>query len=119
MLRSTETLDRRQFVKVLEEQGALAYSIVVAATASIRRRCSSWRLRRLRDGEYFRDNGMHALIIYDDLSKQAVATADVAFVARPPGREAYPGDVSICIRVARARRKTQRRAWRGSLTALR
>jgi F-type H+-transporting ATPase subunit alpha len=84
-----------QFVKVLEEQGALAYSIVVAATAS-----DPAPMQFLAPfagcamGEYFRDNGMHALIIYDDLSKQAVAYRQMSLLLRrPPGREAYPGDV--------------------------
>ena len=84
-----------QFVKVLEEQGALEYSIVVAATAS-----DPAPMQFLAPftgcamGEYFRDNGMHALIIYDDLSKQAVAYRQMSLLLRrPPGREAYPGDV--------------------------
>jgi F-type H+-transporting ATPase subunit alpha len=84
-----------QFVKVLEEQGALEYSIIVAATAS-----DPAPMQFLAPfagcamGEYFRDNGMHALIIYDDLSKQAVAYRQMSLLLRrPPGREAYPGDV--------------------------
>ena len=84
-----------QFVKVLEEQGALEYSIVVAATAS-----DPAPMQFLAPfagctmGEYFRDNGMHAVIIYDDLSKQAVAYRQMSLLLRrPPGREAYPGDV--------------------------
>ena len=84
-----------QFVKVLEEQGALDYSIVVAATAS-----DPAPMQFLAPfagcamGEYFRDNGMHAVIIYDDLSKQAVAYRQMSLLLRrPPGREAYPGDV--------------------------
>ena len=84
-----------QFVKVLEEQGALEYSIVVAATAS-----DPAPMQYLAPftactmGEYFRDNGMHAVIIYDDLSKQAVAYRQMSLLLRrPPGREAYPGDV--------------------------
>ena len=82
-----------QFVKVLEEQGALDYSIVVAATAS-----DPAPMQFLAPfagcamGEFFRDNGMHALIIYDDLSKQAVAYRQMSLLLRrPPGREAYPG----------------------------
>ena len=84
-----------QFVKVLEENGALEYSIVVAATAS-----DPAPMQFLAPfagctmGEYFRDNGMHAVIIYDDLSKQAVAYRQMSLLLRrPPGREAYPGDV--------------------------
>ena len=84
-----------QFVKVLEERGAMAYSIVVAATAS-----DPAPMQYLAPftgctiGEHFRDNGMHALIGYDDLSKQAVAYRQMSLLLRrPPGREAYPGDV--------------------------
>jgi len=84
-----------QVVKTLEEQGALEYSIVVSATAS-----DPAPLQFLAPytgctmGEYFRDNGMHAVIIYDDLSKQAVAYRQMSLLLRrPPGREAYPGDV--------------------------
>ena len=83
-----------QFVKVLEEQGALEYSIIVAATAS-----DAAPMQFLAPfagcamGEYFRDNGMHAVIVYDDLSKQAVAYRQMSLLLRrPPGREAYPGD---------------------------
>ncbi|MEC9139989.1 MAG: F0F1 ATP synthase subunit alpha, partial [Pseudomonadota bacterium] len=84
-----------QIVKTLEENDALKYSIVVAATAS-----EAAPLQFLAPftgctmGEYFRDNGMHALITYDDLSKQAVAYRQMSLLLRrPPGREAYPGDV--------------------------
>ncbi len=84
-----------QFVKILEERGALEYSIVVAATAS-----DPAPMQYLAPftgctmGEYFRDNGMHAVIAYDDLSKQAVAYRQMSLLLRrPPGREAYPGDV--------------------------
>jgi len=84
-----------QIVKALEENGAMEYSIVVAATAS-----EPAPLQFLAPytgcamGEYFRDNGMHALIVYDDLSKQAVAYRQMSLLLRrPPGREAYPGDV--------------------------
>ncbi|MGN6692242.1 MAG: F0F1 ATP synthase subunit alpha, partial [Sphingopyxis sp.] len=84
-----------QFVKVLEENGALEYSIVVAATAS-----DPAPMQFLAPfagctmGEFFRDNGMHAVIVYDDLSKQAVAYRQMSLLLRrPPGREAYPGDV--------------------------
>ena len=84
-----------QIVKTLEEAGAMEYSIVVAATAS-----EPAPLQFLAPfagcamGEWFRDNGMHGLIIYDDLSKQAVAYRQMSLLLRrPPGREAYPGDV--------------------------
>ena len=84
-----------QVVKTLEEQGALEYSIVVSATAS-----DPAPLQFLAPytgctmGEYFRDNGMHAVIIYDDLSKQATAYRQMSLLLRrPPGREAFPGDV--------------------------
>jgi len=84
-----------QLVKKLEETGAIEYSIVVAATAS-----EPAPMQYLAPysacamAEYFRDNGMHALIIYDDLSKQAVAYRQMSLLLRrPPGREAYPGDV--------------------------
>src|SRR5207244_1315291 len=84
-----------QFTKVLEEQGALDYSIIIAATAS-----DPAPMQFLAPfsgctmGEYFRDNGMHAVIIYDDLSKQAVSYRQMSLLLRrPPGREAYPGDV--------------------------
>src|SRR6476619_1923497 len=84
-----------QFVKVLEEQGALEYSIIVAATASDPAPMQySAPFTACTMGEYFRDNGMHAVIIYDDLSKQAVAYRQMSLLLRlPPGREAYPGDV--------------------------
>ena len=99
-----------QFVKVLEEQGALDYSIIVAATAS-----DPAPMQFLAPfsgctmGEYFRDNGMHAVIIYDDLSKQAVAYRQMSLLLRrPPGREAYPGDVFyLHSRSARARREDE------------
>jgi F-type H+-transporting ATPase subunit alpha len=84
-----------QIVKTLEDAGAMKYTTVVAATAS-----DAAPLQFLAPytgctiGEYFRDNGMHALIIYDDLSKQAVAYRQMSLLLRrPPGREAYPGDV--------------------------
>jgi len=85
----------RQIQKTLEEAGAMEYTTIVAATAS-----DAAPLQFLAPytgctmGEYFRDNGMHALIIYDDLSKQAVAYRQMSLLLRrPPGREAYPGDV--------------------------
>src|SRR5213076_1919143 len=84
-----------RIVKTLEEHGALEYTIIVTATAS-----EPAPLQFLAPfsgcamGEWFRDNGMHALIIYDDLSKQAVAYRQMSLLLRrPPGREAYPGDV--------------------------
>src|ERR1700732_1014552 len=84
-----------QFVKVLEEQGALHYSIIVAATASDPAPMQFLApVAGCAMGEYFRDNAMHAFIIYDDLPKQAVASRQMSLVLRrPPGREAYPGDV--------------------------
>jgi len=101
---------------VLEEQGALEYSIIVAAPLPTRRRCStSRRSPAATMGEYFRDNGMHAVIIYDDLSKQAVAYRQMSLLLRrPPGREAYPGDVFyLHFAPARARRQIERRARLG------
>ena len=84
-----------QLATALEEQDALKYTIIVAATAS-----DSAPLQFLAPysgctmGEFFRDNGMHAVIFYDDLSKQAVAYRQMSLLLRrPPGREAYPGDV--------------------------
>jgi F-type H+-transporting ATPase subunit alpha len=110
-----------QFVKVLEEQGALDYSIVVAATAS-----DPAPMQYLAPfagctmGEYFRDNGMHAVIFYDDLSKQAVAYRQMSLLLRrPPGREAYPGDVFyLHSRLLERAAKMGDAAGAGSLTAL-
>jgi len=110
-----------QFVKVLEEQGALEYSIVVAATAS-----DPAPMQFLAPfagctmGEYFRDNGMHAVIIYDDLSKQAVAYRQMSLLLRrPPGREAYPGDVFyLHSRLLERAAKMNDSKGAGSLTAL-
>jgi len=110
-----------QFVKVLEEQGALEYSIVVAATAS-----DPAPMQYLAPftgctmGEYFRDNGMHAVIIYDDLSKQAVAYRQMSLLLRrPPGREAYPGDVFyLHSRLLERSAKLNDDHGNGSLTAL-
>ncbi|MBS7805161.1 F0F1 ATP synthase subunit alpha [Rhizobiales bacterium TNE-4] len=110
-----------QFVKVLEEQGALEYSIVVAATAS-----DPAPMQFLAPftgctmGEYFRDNGMHAVIIYDDLSKQAVAYRQMSLLLRrPPGREAYPGDVFyLHSRLLERAAKLNKDFGSGSLTAL-
>ena len=84
-----------QIVKTLEERGALEYSIVVAATASDpapMQFLAPYAAAAM--GEFFRDNGMHAVVVYDDLSKQAVAYRQMSLLLRrPPGREAYPGDV--------------------------
>ena len=110
-----------QFVKVLEEQGALDYSIIVAATAS-----DPAPMQFLAPfagcamGEYFRDNGMHAVIIYDDLSKQAVAYRQMSLLLRrPPGREAYPGDVFyLHSRLLERAAKMNDDHGGGSLTAL-
>ncbi len=110
-----------QFVKVLEEQGAMEYSIVVAATAS-----DAAPMQFLAPfsgcamGEFFRDNGMHAVIIYDDLSKQAVAYRQMSLLLRrPPGREAYPGDVFyLHSRLLERAAKMNDTQGAGSLTAL-
>ena len=110
-----------QVVKRLEESGALPYTIVVAATAS-----EAAPLQYLAPytgaamGEFFRDNGMHALIIYDDLSKQAVAYRQMSLLLRrPPGREAYPGDVFyIHSRLLERAAKMSDDTGAGSLTAL-
>jgi len=110
-----------QFVKVLEENGALDYSIVIAATAS-----DPAPMQYLAPftgctmGEYFRDNGMHAVIIYDDLSKQAVAYRQMSLLLRrPPGREAYPGDVFyLHSRLLERAAKMNDENKAGSLTAL-
>ncbi|HQS48469.1 MAG TPA: F0F1 ATP synthase subunit alpha, partial [Xanthobacteraceae bacterium] len=110
-----------QFVKVLEEQGALEYSIIVAATAS-----DPAPMQFLAPfsgtamGEFFRDNGMHALIVHDDLSKQAVAYRQMSLLLRrPPGREAYPGDVFyLHSRLLERAAKLNDANGAGSLTAL-
>ena len=110
-----------QFVKILEDAGAMEYSIVVAATAS-----ESAPMQYLAPftgctmGEYFRDNGMHALIAYDDLSKQAVAYRQMSLLLRrPPGREAYPGDVFyLHSRLLERSAKLNDALGGGSLTAL-
>src|SRR5687767_537037 len=110
-----------QFVKILEDAGALEYSIIVAATAS-----ESAPMQYLAPftgctmGEYFRDNGMHALIAYDDLSKQAVAYRQMSLLLRrPPGREAYPGDVFyLHSRLLERAAKLSEEHGAGSLTAL-
>jgi F-type H+-transporting ATPase subunit alpha len=110
-----------QLVKTLTDNGAMEYSIVVAATAS-----DPAPLQFLAPyagcamGEYFRDNGMHALIMYDDLSKQAVAYRQMSLLLRrPPGREAYPGDVFyLHSRLLERACKLGDAAGNGSLTAL-
>ena len=110
-----------QIVRQLEENGAMEYSIVVAATAS-----EPAPLQYLAPytgvtmGEYFRDNGMHAVIVYDDLSKQAVAYRQMSLLLRrPPGREAYPGDVFyLHSRLLERAAKMNEDNGSGSLTAL-
>ncbi|MXP14591.1 F0F1 ATP synthase subunit alpha [Altererythrobacter confluentis] len=110
-----------QIVKALEENGAMEYSIVVAATAS-----EPAPLQFLAPytgcamGEFFRDNGMHAVIVYDDLSKQAVAYRQMSLLLRrPPGREAYPGDVFyLHSRLLERAAKMNDTHGGGSLTAL-
>jgi F-type H+-transporting ATPase subunit alpha len=110
-----------QLVKELENQGAMEYTIVVAATAS-----DAAPMQYLAPytgaamGEYFRDNGLHALCIYDDLSKQAVAYRQMSLLLRrPPGREAYPGDVFyIHSRLLERAAKMNDENGGGSLTAL-
>ena len=110
-----------QLVKTLEENGAMEYSIVVAATAS-----DPAPMQFLAPytgctmGEFFRDNGMHAVIFYDDLSKQAVAYRQMSLLLRrPPGREAYPGDVFyLHSRLLERAAKMNEEFGLGSLTAL-
>ena len=110
-----------QFVKVLEDNGAMEYSIVVAATAS-----DPAPMQYLAPfsgcamGEFFRDNGMAAVIFYDDLSKQAVAYRQMSLLLRrPPGREAYPGDVFyLHSRLLERAAKLNKDNGSGSLTAL-
>src|SRR6184192_2983538 len=110
-----------QIVKTLQDYGALEYSIVVAATAS-----EPAPLQYIAPyagcamGEFFRDNGMHAVMIYDDLSKQAVAYRQMSLLLRrPPGREAYPGDVFyLHSRLLERAAKMNSDHGSGSLTAL-
>jgi len=110
-----------QIVRTLEENGAMEYTIVVAATAS-----DPAPMQFLAPytgctmGEYFRDNGMHAMICYDDLSKQAVAYRQMSLLLRrPPGREAYPGDVFyLHSRLLERAAKMSDAFGAGSLTAL-
>jgi F-type H+-transporting ATPase subunit alpha len=110
-----------QFVQTLEKNDALKYSVIVAATAS-----EAAPLQYLAPytgcaiGEYFRDSGRHALIIYDDLSKQAVAYRQMSLLLRrPPGREAFPGDVFyLHSRLLERAAKMNKTNGGGSLTAL-
>jgi len=110
-----------QILKTLEDAGAMEYTTIVSATAS-----DPAPLQFLAPytgctmGEYFRDNGMHALIIYDDLSKQAVAYRQMSLLLRrPPGREAYPGDVFyLHSRLLERAAKLNDEKGGGSLTAL-
>ena len=110
-----------QLVKVLEQKGALEYSIIVAATTS-----DPAPLQFLAPyagcamAEYFRDNGMHSLIIYDDLSKQSVAYRQMSLLLRrPPGREAFPGDVFyLHSRLLERSAKLSDAVGAGSMTAL-
>merc|ERR1712093_838033 len=111
-----------QLVQTLEENDALKYSVIVAATAS-----EAAPLQYLAPfagtaiGEWFRDNGKHALIIYDDLSKQAVAYRQMSLLLRrPPGREAYPGDVFYLHSrlLERSAKLNESHGGGGSLTAL-
>ncbi|WP_062206427.1 F0F1 ATP synthase subunit alpha [Aureimonas sp. AU12] len=110
-----------QFVRTLEERGAMAYSVVIAATAS-----DPAPMQYIAPfagcaiGEYFRDNGMHAVIGYDDLSKQAVSYRQMSLLLRrPPGREAYPGDVFyLHSRLLERAAKLNDELGGGSLTAL-
>ena len=110
-----------QIVRSLEENGALEYSIVVAATASDpapMQFLAPYTAAAM--GEYFRDNGMHALVVFDDLSKQAVAYRQMSLLLRrPPGREAYPGDVFyLHSRLLERAAKLNENNGSGSLTAL-
>ena len=110
-----------KFVKALQDHGALDYTVVVAATAS-----DPAPMQFLAPyagcaiGEYFRDNGMHAVIVYDDLSKQATAYRQMSLLLRrPPGREAYPGDVFyLHSRLLERAAKMNKDHGSGSLTAL-
>jgi F-type H+-transporting ATPase subunit alpha len=110
-----------QIVKTLEESGAMEYSIIVSATASEAASLQFFApYTGCTMGEYFRDNGMHALIAYDDLSKHAVAYREMSLLLRrPPGREAYPGDVFyIHSRLLERAAKMSNEMGGGSLTAL-
>src|ERR1700729_4203810 len=110
-----------QVVKTLEEYGAMDYTIVLAATASEpapMQYIAPYAATAI--GEYFRDNGQHALMIYDDLSKHAVAYREISLLLRrPPGREAYPGDVFyLHSRLLERSSKLSKEKGGGSLTAL-
>jgi len=110
-----------QIVRSLEENGAMEYSIIVAATASDpapMQFLAPYTAAAM--GEYFRDNGMHALVVFDDLSKQAVAYRQMSLLLRrPPGREAYPGDVFyLHSRLLERAAKMNDTNGAGSLTAL-
>jgi F-type H+-transporting ATPase subunit alpha len=110
-----------QFVKILEDNGALDYSIVIAATASDPAPMQFLApMTGAAIGEFFRDNGMHAVIAYDDLTKQAVAYRQMSLLLRrPPGREAYPGDVFyLHSRLLERAAKLNEEHGLGSLTAL-
>jgi len=110
-----------QFMKILENEGSLGYTVIVSATAG-----DAAALQYLAPyagctvGEYFRDNGKHALVVYDDLSKQAVAYRQMSLLLRrPPGREAYPGDVFyLHSRLLERAAKLNSSLGGGSLTAL-
>jgi F-type H+-transporting ATPase subunit alpha len=110
-----------QVVKVLEDAGAMEYTIVVAASASEpapMQYISPYAATAI--GEYFRDNGKHALVIYDDLSKHAASYREISLLLRrPPGREAYPGDVFyLHSRLLERSAKMSDKLGGGSLTAL-
>ena len=109
-----------QVIKTLQTHDAMSYSIVVNASAS-----DPAAMQYLAPyagaaiGEYFRDNGKHVLTIYDDLSKHAAAYREISLLLRPPGREAYRGDVFTCTAPARTRREVVGLEGGGSLTSLR
>ncbi len=110
-----------QIVKTLEDAGAMKYSIVVSATASEAAALQFFApYTGCTAGEFFRDNGMHALVVYDDLSKHAVAYREMSLLLRrPPGREAYPGDVFyVHSRLLERAAKMSDAMGGGSLTAL-
>ena len=121
MAKSDAIFSMKSFVKTLRDYGAMDYTIVVAATAS-----DAAPLQFLAPysgtamGEYFRDNGMHAIIFYDDLSKQAAAYRQMSLlIRRPPGREAYPGDVFyLHSRLLERAAKMSEKYGSGSLTAM-